>query len=158
LLIITRNVLKTRNLGFLTAIPENYSAEQGVSYSSELSETRRLETVRKIARQKVDRLEGELVQMETALHIERRWDATVPAYMETLSYMARRQYQQSLDLLQKLVTQRLFELHRLNVGGIGALSPSSQPHATDPNFRLSGTIYDFEGDEIEIEGHSECHC
>jgi Kyakuja-Dileera-Zisupton transposase len=126
LLILARNVVNTRNVGFLTAVPENYSVEHGVTYGSELSETRRLETARRIARQKVDRLHGELVQMESALHIERRWDATIPAYIDTLSYMARREYQQSLDLLQKLVTQRLFELHRLNVGGIGAISPYSQ--------------------------------
>lgn len=135
-------------------MPDNYNATKGVTYTSELSETRRLETARKVARQKVDALRIELVQMEAALNIEKRWDSTVPAYMETIQYMAQRQYQRSLDLLQKLVTQRLFELHRLNTGGIGKILIACLTRfATHHPLRISGEIYDLKGNEIKIEGN-----
>ena len=42
-----------------------------------------------------------------------------PEYVETACYIHERRYHQALNRLQRLVIQRLFELHRLNLSGIG---------------------------------------
>ena len=57
--------------------------------------------------------------MEIALGIERRWEPTSPEYQGTLKYIATRKYQQALGRLQRLVIQRLFELHKLNLSQTG---------------------------------------
>ncbi|PPQ84634.1 hypothetical protein CVT24_007189, partial [Panaeolus cyanescens] len=105
---------------FLNMRPDDYDIQQGgLTYDGDLSQTRRVETQRKAARDKVNHITQELVEMEAALGIEKRWDPTMPQYIETLQYMSRRKYQKALDHLQKLVVQRLFELHRLNISGVG---------------------------------------
>lgn len=55
--------------------------------------------------------------------ITTRWTPATPEYMETICYISERQYHQALDNLQRLVTQRLFELHRLNLSGVGKCFP-----------------------------------
>jgi hypothetical protein len=59
--------------------------------------------------------------MEVKLNISRRWTVTSPEYISTIKYVQERKYQRALDRLQRLVVQRLFELHRLNLSGIGML-------------------------------------
>lgn len=54
--------------------------------------------------------------------IAKRWTPDTPEYMETARYIRERQYHQALNHLQRLVIQRLFELHRLNLSGIGMYS------------------------------------
>jgi hypothetical protein len=89
------------------------------TYESALSKTRQLETQRRQAREKVVELNNELLDMEVRLHIEKRWDAFTPAYCETIERINQRQYLRALEEIQKLVVQRLFELHRLNLSNIG---------------------------------------
>ena len=57
--------------------------------------------------------------MEVKLNIATRWGVTSPEYLSTLKYVQERKYQRALDRLQRLVIQRLFELHKLNLSGIG---------------------------------------
>ena len=38
----------------------------------------------------------------------------MPEYINALRYMGRRDYEKALDNLQRLVVQRLFELHKMN--------------------------------------------
>jgi hypothetical protein len=57
--------------------------------------------------------------MESRMQIEIRWDSSMSQYQDALKYIAERKYHRAVDVLIKLVTQRLFELHRLNVSGIG---------------------------------------
>ena len=59
--------------------------------------------------------------MEVKLNIDRRWTVTSPEYITTIKYIQERKYHRALDHLQRLVVQRLFELHRLNLSGIGML-------------------------------------
>jgi hypothetical protein len=61
--------------------------------------------------------------MEVRRGILHRWEPTSPEYVETMKYMTMRKYHRALDDLQRLVIQRLFELHRLNVGRTGKDSP-----------------------------------
>ncbi|KAJ2929278.1 hypothetical protein H1R20_g7813, partial [Candolleomyces eurysporus] len=112
----------SKGLAFCNNIPEDYDINQNSAsetYESALSKTCQLETQRRRAREKVKELDGELIEMELRLHIEKRWDATTPAYRETVQQINQRQYRQALEDIQKLVVQRLFELHRLNLSNIG---------------------------------------
>lgn len=97
----------------MNTLPNSYSAEQ--------SRTQKLETQRRYAAEKLDLLLREVNAMEVKLNINRRWTVTTPEYISTIKYVRERKYQRALDHLQRLVVQRLFELHRLNLSGIGKL-------------------------------------
>lgn len=60
--------------------------------------------------------------METAMSISPRWEPTDREYIETIEYMNTRKYRQALERLYKLVIQRLFELHKMNLSFTGVLS------------------------------------
>ncbi|KAJ3514979.1 hypothetical protein NMY22_g14574 [Coprinellus aureogranulatus] len=110
----------SKSANFLNALPEEWDPSGGGNtYYGELSRTRRLETMRKYARDKVERVSKEVIAMELKLGITTRWDPTMTEYLETLQYMNKRKFHKALDDLQKLVVQRLFELHRLGLSGIG---------------------------------------
>jgi hypothetical protein len=57
--------------------------------------------------------------MEVHMGIEKRWDPSFPEYLETLGYLSTRTYQRALEELQRLVVQRLFELHKMNISATG---------------------------------------
>lgn len=57
--------------------------------------------------------------MELKMGIDQRWEESTPEFKDTKKYMHDRAYQKALDALQRLVVQRLFELHRLNLSGVG---------------------------------------
>ncbi|RDB25799.1 hypothetical protein Hypma_006601 [Hypsizygus marmoreus] len=48
-----------------------------------------------------------------------RWSPTSPEYEKTVRYINNRKYEQALDHLHRLVIQRLFELHKLNLSKTG---------------------------------------
>jgi hypothetical protein len=52
--------------------------------------------------------------MEVKMSITTRWHPSTREYINALSYMGRRTYEKALDNLQRLVVQRLFELHKMN--------------------------------------------
>ena len=106
---------------FLIATPSKYgsstidSAPQAVeTYSSELSKTRRLETEHRYADERRQAILKDVVEMEVKLAIITHWLPTSPEYINAVQYLGRRKYEKALDYLQKLVVQRLFELHRMN--------------------------------------------
>ena len=115
---------------FLNCIPKDYhftlpdpGSRGSPTYASELSKTRRLETERRHARERHDRILYEVLELENHMGITKRWTPATREYTETVRYIAERRYHQALNRLQRLVTQRLFELHRLNLSGIGQFSP-----------------------------------
>ena len=57
--------------------------------------------------------------------IAKRWTPATPEYTETVRYISERRYHKALNSLQRLVTQQLFELQRLNLSGIGVFSSSA---------------------------------
>ncbi|KAJ3504277.1 hypothetical protein NMY22_g17977 [Coprinellus aureogranulatus] len=110
----------SKNSAFYNAIPDNYDAlKGGQTYESELSRTRKLESQRKTAREKIRRLLVEIAEMELRMGIEIRWTEDSAEYKDTRKYMHNRAFQKAVDDLQRLVVQRLFELHRLNLSGVG---------------------------------------
>ena len=83
------------------------------SYSSELSKTRRLETERRYADERRQVILKD-VEMEVKMAITTRWQPSSPEYINAVQYLEWRKYEKALDHLQKLVVQRLFELHRMD--------------------------------------------
>jgi hypothetical protein len=57
--------------------------------------------------------------MEVRMGIVNRWESSMPEYQQTVKYIKTREYQRALDNLQRLVIQRLFELHKLNLSQTG---------------------------------------
>ena len=132
---LRRSLLDNSSNRFLSAAPTDYhfniqtptsvAAPSLQSYRAEQSRTQKLETQRRYAAEKVDQLLREVNAMEVKLNIQLRWTVTSPEYLSTLKYVQERQYQRALDKLQRLVVQRLFELHKLNLSGIGISSSYS---------------------------------
>lgn len=57
--------------------------------------------------------------METIMGIDRRWETSDREYKEALEYINTRKYRRALERLHKLVVQRLFELHKMNLSNTG---------------------------------------
>lgn len=53
------------------------------------------------------------------MELARPWTETEPAYQAALKYIRQRDYHRALDKLQQLIVQRLFELSKANVIGMG---------------------------------------
>ena len=115
---------------FLNVIPVDYhfslsnQSTGGTStYTSDLSKTRRLETERRYTHEWYNTILYKVLELEEHMGITKRWTPTTPKYVETTHYISKRQYHQALNNLQRLVTQRLFELQRLNLSGVGKYLP-----------------------------------
>jgi len=115
---------------FLNAIPTDYhfslpneSTGRSSTYTSDLSKTRQLETERHFAREQHNSIRYQVLELEEHMGITKRWTPATPEYVETVRYISERRYHQAINNLQRLVTQRLFELHRLNLSGIGEYCP-----------------------------------
>ena len=63
-----------------------------------------------------------------------RWQVTDPQYVETVKYIETRRYHRALGKLQRLVIQRLFELHKLNLAQTGICYLLAL-HAAELSFR-----------------------
>ncbi|KAI0349439.1 hypothetical protein OH77DRAFT_1507473 [Trametes cingulata] len=101
------------NLTFMdpTSGPTNYDAD--------LSATRKLETSRRYLRERVAQLTAEVNAMEVSLNISTRWQPGDSQYNDIVKYISERRDQHALGKLQRLVIQRLFELHKLNISRTG---------------------------------------
>ena len=114
---------------FMIATPSEYSSSSTTddaqptikTYSSELSKTRRLETERQYCDERRQAVLKDVVEMEIKLSITARWQPSSAEYINAVQYLGRRKYEKALDHLQKLVVQRLFELHRMNQSQNGML-------------------------------------
>ena len=88
------------------------------SRASGLSATRKIETRRRYLRTRLDQLTDEVSTIEQSLGIE-RWKPEDHLYQNALQYIPTRRFQRALGKLQRLVIQRLFELHKLNLAQTG---------------------------------------
>lgn len=96
------------------------------AYEKDTSHTRHLESERRHARQEHVRVSLEVCELEVKLGITARWTPVTPEYATALQYLHERKYRRALERLQRLVIQRLFELHKLNVSqtGMGMVLPT----------------------------------
>ena len=90
------------------------------TYSSELSKTCRLETEHWYTDERRQALLKDVVEMEVKLAITTCWQLSSPEYIHAIQYLGCRKYEKALNNLQKLVVQRLFELHKMNQSWNGA--------------------------------------
>ncbi|KJA13225.1 hypothetical protein HYPSUDRAFT_123579, partial [Hypholoma sublateritium FD-334 SS-4] len=107
---------ETASTQFILTAPSEASA---TSYSQELSQTRKAETSCRYLAEKRDQILLDITALELALNIEVRWTPATKEYQDALEYSATREYHRALDKLQRLVVQRLFELHKLNLNFTG---------------------------------------
>lgn len=104
--------------GHLTFVAETPESIQG-GYSQLASATNQKEKRRRLARERYDTAQHDVIQIEIQLGVTRRWEPTDPEYRETLKYLKDRKYHRALDKVHQLVVQRLFELQRMNISGLG---------------------------------------
>ncbi|KAK7689644.1 hypothetical protein QCA50_007437 [Cerrena zonata] len=104
------------NAGDSIFVTENPSPHRA-AYAKAVSTTLKLETRRRVTRERYDNILQEVIELEVQFQIPKRWVPGDPEYMEALKYIAERKYTRALDRLQQLVVQRLFELHKMNLSG-----------------------------------------
>ncbi|KAI0343135.1 hypothetical protein BDW22DRAFT_1329220 [Trametopsis cervina] len=102
------------NTRFLSYLPTG-----GPAYNRDQSTTRRVETEHRHANERYDRVYADVCALELQMGIAVRWTPLTPEYLAAIKYIKERQYHRTLNKLQKLVTQRLFELQRMNVAQTG---------------------------------------
>ncbi|KAK1215201.1 hypothetical protein PQX77_022207 [Marasmius sp. AFHP31] len=89
---------------------------------SQRASRKQLTALQTRARTALDRykmtLDG-LLDFENDHSYFKRWDPTDSEYQQTVVAMRNRNYRQALDKLERLVVQRLLELTKLNISGVG---------------------------------------
>ncbi|CDO69396.1 hypothetical protein BN946_scf184889.g2 [Trametes cinnabarina] len=91
---------------FMTSIPDDYTYTSPTApasnpqYYADAARTRRLESERRLRREKHDSILRDIIAME---------------YIKTMKYITEREYILALENLHRLVVQRLFELHTMNI-------------------------------------------
>jgi hypothetical protein len=63
----------------------------------------------------------EVCRYEEEHGIEARWLPDSPAYNDALKLLSERKYCRAVDRLERLVVQRLFELTKLGMNGVGTM-------------------------------------
>ena len=114
--------LEKANTHFIVVTPDDYRTVAPTSsepYAHDRSTTQKRETERRLAIELRENCLEQIIKMEVSMGIDRRWDQSTPEYLETLGYLSTRRYQRALEELQRLVIQRLFELHKMNISATG---------------------------------------
>lgn len=99
--------------------PPPTHAALNYTYSQESSQTRKLETQRRHVAERRGQLLREIIDMEVRMGLVDRWQPSSKEFTDTMRYVRTREYHRALDNLQRLVIQRLFELHNLNLAQTG---------------------------------------
>ena len=117
-----------------------------------------METERRFARERYDQVLLQVLELEVQMGITKRWTSETPEYVEMARYIRERWYHQALNKLQRLVTQRLFELHRLNLSGIGQSSCCNTPFGNNIQInRLQSSYSSCKITPNSMQGNSQCH-
>jgi hypothetical protein len=61
----------------------------------------------------------EVLRYEEEHNIETRWAPTSQEYLDALTVVTERKYRRAIDDLERLVVQRLFEMTKLGMSGVG---------------------------------------
>jgi hypothetical protein len=101
----------------LNSTPADYEFNYGTS----ASQTRKLETERRHLLERKDNILREVIEMEVKMGILRRWQPADREYLDTIKYIQMRKFYRALDELRRLIVQRLFELHKLNLSQTGMI-------------------------------------
>ncbi|KAF9071513.1 hypothetical protein BDP27DRAFT_1361685 [Rhodocollybia butyracea] len=108
---------------FCLHTPSDYQfLSDATSYNVNLSEGCKTETRHRYLLEQQDKILFETVQLEAVMNIDRRWEPSDREYKDAVGYINPCKYRQALERLHKLVVQRLFELHKMNLSNT-ALDP-----------------------------------
>ncbi|OJT09099.1 hypothetical protein TRAPUB_1 [Trametes pubescens] len=111
--------LKTVPAGYTPSISFLPPTSSATTYEADTSATRKAETRRRYLKERQDVLTLEVASLEVQLGIRNRWRPGDAQYIQVMEYIATRKYHRALGHLQRLVVQRLFELHKLNLSQTG---------------------------------------
>jgi hypothetical protein len=64
-------------------------------------------------------IQEDVSRFEEVLGIETRWESNLPEYRDALTVLNQRKYKRALDKLERLLVQRMFELTKLGMSGVG---------------------------------------
>ncbi|KAJ3828633.1 hypothetical protein F5880DRAFT_1621091 [Lentinula raphanica] len=116
--------------GLHTKTPSDYAfLNDPSSYNTELSQTRKIETKRQYLKEQHKDLLFQVVQMEALLDIQRRWEPQDSEYRAAVKRMDEQKYREALLKLHRLVIQRLWELHKMNLSQTGYKMRTQIAHA-----------------------------
>ncbi|RDX42144.1 hypothetical protein OH76DRAFT_1488926 [Lentinus brumalis] len=73
----------------------------------------------RVAQTRLQQAEEAVCRLEETMDIESRWLPDSDEYLKTTLELGQRKYRRALDNLERLVVQRLFELSKLGMNGIG---------------------------------------
>ncbi len=75
------------------------------------------------AQKRVESAEEAVRRCEDMLEIDSRWTPDTLEYVHLAKELKERKYRRALDNLERLVVQRLFELSKLGMSGVGEYGP-----------------------------------
>lgn len=90
-------------------------------YNASVRWTSRVEASRRSAMEQANIAIRTVADLETRLMLKHPWVEDTPEYQDTVKYMQQRTFHRTLNKLEQLVVQRLFELSKANVVGMGKL-------------------------------------
>ncbi|KAK1222478.1 hypothetical protein PQX77_014684 [Marasmius sp. AFHP31] len=80
---------------------------------------RQVEARNRTSFERAKAINEELHTLEDEIGIPERWSSECNEYLDARKKLVNRRYRQALEILEKLVVQRLFELTKLNMSGVG---------------------------------------
>jgi len=89
------------------------------TYEADAAATRRLESARCAATDEMMVAIAAVHDLEVKLDIKRTWTEDDPEYQDAARYLQHRDFHRTLDRVQQLVVQRLFEMSKANIASIG---------------------------------------
>ncbi|OCH91902.1 hypothetical protein OBBRIDRAFT_727825, partial [Obba rivulosa] len=92
---------------------------QAVDVRQDIQITRRLENTRRAAQEQAAAAYQAVGDLEIKLAVAERWTPEHPKYQETLKFMRHRDFHRALEKVQQLVVQRLLEMSKANMTGLG---------------------------------------
>lgn len=81
----------------------------------------------------------EVLRYEEEHNIETRWAPTSEEYLNALTVVTERKYRRAIDDLERLVVQRLFEMTKLGMSGVGMSLFPYQDEFVFIEFRLQAS-------------------
>ncbi|OCH88551.1 hypothetical protein OBBRIDRAFT_734191 [Obba rivulosa] len=94
-------------------------SHQAVDVRQDIQITRCLENARRAAQEQAATAYQAVGDLEIKLAVEERWMPEHPKYQETLKFMRNRDFHRALEKVQQLVIQRLLEMLKANMTGLG---------------------------------------
>ena len=125
------------------------------TYETDATATRRLESARRAATDKMMVAIDAVHDLEVKLNIERTWTEDDREYQDAARYLQHRDFHRALDRVQQLIVQRLFEMSKANIVGIGNVFFKSFLYVcTLSSSRLQNAYIYLEGLEAAWQGNT----